>query len=325
MDFVNTSNIHTDSSLRQVPIDLIPIDTKGINVSWAEKTYRYAFLFDNSFKSTAYEGPEDLQRWIDIAINLQNELRDIGVSKAHKKIIEIFNDYDVRMQGPNKQRPVNFDDICTIISDKDWYQVNQESKRNLIHMITYGIFRRGYNNWAISECNTWQQKYNITLSEDDSTSRLNEKGKRRKKGFVYTNLVLRASNSVADRVQKNMTSSHGEFISVRKKNKGMYEYKAMKFNHFDGYIVKPFDSIVNVMTTQQQHLREVSKAITLGIKNGISKEVMKKHIQDIFAETFFSDSQKTSTLLLQSKLKYFDMNEIISLHFSTLSKILCDV
>ena len=314
MDFVNPSNLQNDSNLRQVPTNLIPIDTKGMNSSWAEKTYRYAFLFDSSFKSTAYEGPEDLQRWIDIAINMQNELKEIGVSKAHQKILEIFNDYDVRLQGPNKQKPVNFEDIMSIISDKNWYQTNQESKRNLIHMVTYGIFRRGYNNWAISACNTWLQKYNVTLVSDDQADGVSEKGKRRKKGFVYTNLVLRASNSVADRIQKTMTSSHGEFISVRKKNKG-YEYKATKFNHFDGYIVKPIDRLANVMTTKQQHLKEVSKAITLGMKNGVSMEEMKRHIQDIFDENLGTNTPNLSTSQKHGEFKFNLIFCVFSLHF----------
>ena len=41
--------------------------------------------------------------------------------------------------------------------------------------------------------------------------------KRKEKGFIYSNLVLRASNSVSDRIQKCMLSCYGEYIAVRKK------------------------------------------------------------------------------------------------------------
>ena len=70
-------------------------------------------------------------------------------------------------------------------------------------MITYGIFRNGYNNWAIKASKEWLFKYKIRIDEKESDISTT-KTTRQKKGFVYTNLVQRASNSIADRVQKNM-------------------------------------------------------------------------------------------------------------------------
>ena len=273
--------VPTIPTLREVPIDLLPVDTKKIDALWAEKTFRYAHLFSSKFNSTAYTNDEDLQLWINTAIDLQNELKDIGVSQAHKKILQILGDYDVRIPSSNNQKPKNFDDVMMIISDKQWYQTNQESKRSMIHMITYGIFRRGYNNWAIRAGKEWMQSKNVTYAPEVSNTENADKNKRKKKGFVYTNLVMRATNSIAHRVQKNMLSNHGEFLSVRKKNKDDYSYEAKKFNHFDGYVVKPVDNMLGVMSIEQQHLKAVRESVTLAVRNGVTSENLRELVDSV--------------------------------------------
>ena len=277
----NLQLVPLTQTLREVPIDLLPVDTKKIDALWAEKTFRYAHMFSSSFTSTAYTNDEDLQIWINTAIDLQNELKDIGVSQAHKKILQILNDYDVRIPGSSNQKPKNFDDVITIISDKQWYQTNQESKRSMIHMITYGIFRRGYNNWAVNASKQWLQSKNVTLADEVGNSEISDKSRRKKKGFVYTNLVMRASNSIADRIQKNMLSNHGEFLSVRKKNNKDYSYEAKKFNHFDGYVVKPIDNMLGVMSIQQQHLKKVRESVTLAMRNGVTSDSLRELVDSL--------------------------------------------
>ena len=75
----------------------------------------------------------------------------------------------------------------------------QDTKQTLIHMISYKIFRQGYNNWAIKTSKEWLLKYKILINENELDVG-SSKTKRQKKGFVYTNLVQRASNSISDRI-----------------------------------------------------------------------------------------------------------------------------
>ena len=107
-----------------------------------------------------------MQAWIDLALQLQTELRELGVEKAHDKTISIFCEHNVCMPG-STQRSTITDDIVVIINDKEWYTTQQDSKQALIHMITYGIFRQGYNHWAIKVSKEWLFKYKIRFDEKE--------------------------------------------------------------------------------------------------------------------------------------------------------------
>ena len=90
-------------------MDLIPIDSKQLDEDWARNTFRYAHCFSDEITTTIINKPEDLQKWIDIATDLQMELRTIGLQKAHAKIIDVFKDYGVYLPSTTneKQYPVN--------------------------------------------------------------------------------------------------------------------------------------------------------------------------------------------------------------------------
>ena len=134
-----------EPELTPVPPNLIPTESRNINYKWAEKTFRYAYLFGRNFTTSNWGDDTNVQAWIDKALHLQTELRELGVAKAHEKIISIFREYKVYMPG-STQLPTNIDDVLVIINDKEWYTTQQDSKQALIHMITYGVFRKGYNN-----------------------------------------------------------------------------------------------------------------------------------------------------------------------------------
>ena len=266
---IDTDSIQRDMK-HSVPMDLILIDSKQLDEDWARNTFRYAHCFSKEITTTIINKPEDLQKWIDIATDLQLELRTIGLQKAHAKIIEVFKDYGVYLPSTSneKQHPVNFDDVITIISDSYWYQTRQLSKQALIHMVSYGIFRKGYNIWAINAANEWLNKRRIRYIESTST---HEKKRRRGKGFVYCNLVLRASNSIADRIQKCMLSCYGEYIGVRQKNR-KHDFVKINLNHFEAYIVRPHDMITEIMSAKEKHIRNIRNAIALGMRNEVRKE-----------------------------------------------------
>ena len=256
----------TNEQSYAVPKDLIPVDTKLLDSNWAEQTYKYAHCFSKDITTTIVHDPADLQKWIDIATNVQLELRAIGLQKAHAKAIEVFKDYGVKLPGTN-QNPVNFDDIISIITNPDWYSTRQLAKQGIIHMVSYGIFRKGYNIWAIQAANEWLNKNHLKFIDNIEESNLN---KRRGKGFVYSNLVLRASNSMADRIQKGMLTSYGEYIGVRQKNK-THSFQKITINHFEAYIVKPQDMIAELMSPREKNIREIRNAIAKGIRNDVTK------------------------------------------------------
>ena len=140
-------------------------------------------------------------------------------------------------------------------------------------MISYGIFRQGYNHWAMKVSKEWLFTHKIRIDEkalDITTSKIT----RQKKGFVYTNLVQRASNSISDRIQKNMIRNHGQYIAVRKNPSSQrnltHRYEAKRFNNFEGYIVYPSDTLLNVMNPKEQIKRKIKDSITLALRNEIS-------------------------------------------------------
>ena len=288
----NQQALALPSEHRNVPIDLLPVETKKLDLSWAERTFCYARFFSTSFTSEEHVFQQELQSWIDKATALQNELKEIGVLKANEKVVEIFNKYEVCMPGTTNVRPTSFDDVLVIINDKTWYQNQQELKRNLIHMVSYGIFRTGHNNWAKRATNEWLLKHNVTIQGEINTT--NNRAKRKKKGFVYSNLVHRASNSIADRIQKNMVNNHGEFIAVRKKKNTekfeTYKYEPKQFNQYGGYIVYPQDKLTCIMTPKQKMYKRVVDSIHLALQNSISFD----DIEDIIT-TLKNEMNETSS------------------------------
>lgn len=283
-----TQEFHSQAPEKQsIPYNLIPNDSKSLNTEWAEKTFRYAYLFGKQFKCGTWDDSSNLQAWINMALKLQQDLRELGLQKAHEKAVQIFREYNVSLPGSN-QLPTNMDDIITIINDKVWYTTDQERKQQLIHMVTYGIFRRGYNHWAVKTCQEWLNDLHLKLDDTDINDMLEEKKVRRKKGFVYTNFVQRASNSIADRVQKNMLSNHGEYISVRYKSKGErnanHSYTKKHFNIFEAYIVRPTNTLLELMSEQDKLKKCLREKITLALRNSIEY----KEIQQILDESVWN-------------------------------------
>ena len=284
--YENTQLVPEEPQLRSIPYDLIPTESKSLNQEWAEKTFRYAYLFGRDFGSANWGESQNKQAWIDKGLQLQAELRELGVQKAHEKIISLFREYNVFIPG-STQRPTNMDDALVVINDKNWYTENQDSKQALIHMIMYGIFRRGYNHWAVKASQDWLFNYEIRIDENESIKNVQGQNSRQKKGFVYRNLVQRASNAIADRIQKNMISNHGHYISVR--NKGIScKFESKHFHHFNAYIVYPKDTLVNLMSPQDQIKKKLRDNITLALKNNITHDDITKIVHEC---TFDIDDQ----------------------------------
>ena len=259
---------------RYVPKDLIPVDRKLMDDEWAKQTYRYAHLFDlNQFKSKSWERDEQLVEWIEFAYNMQDELRHLGKIGAEKRVLQYFKDYNITMINDTMMHPTNYDDIFSIIADKEWYQTNIDFKRNLIHMVGYGIFRKGYNMWAKNiECE-WLHKYNITLKHMGMDGQDIVIGSKRSgKGFVYSNITMRASNYLNEMISRVMKTNHNEFICVRKKGEPLYTYTKKTFQHFDGYLVTFDPKLDEHLPNTTTKKRKVRRQLEIAMSNGISAE-----------------------------------------------------
>ena len=277
-----------EPELRLVPFNLIPTDAKSLNNDWAEKTFRFAYLFGRQFGSSAWDNENNLQAWIDKALQLQLELRELGVQKAHEKVVMVFREYNIKLPNSN-QLPTNMDDVVAIINDKEWYTTDKDMKQQLIHMITYGIFRRGFNHWAVKACTEWLFQHKLKLDDSDINNLSHQKTSRRKKGFVYSNFVQRASNSIADRIQKNMVSNHGEYISVRQKSKGetkmQHRYEKKRFNMFEAYVVYPLNELDNIMSPEDKWKKTIKNNIAQALRNKVTLQDIQA-IVDSFGESY---------------------------------------
>ena len=287
---VNVTN-EAEGPCNRVPSNLIPVECNKLTVEWAKKTFKYACFFDDVvFPCTAYEDDSDpqLRTWLRHARSMQMELRDQGVLELQEKILAILQEHHVFLPGNEHNIAAkNFDDVITIITNKAWYNKNKDANRKLIHMITYGIFRNGYNLWAIQACHDWEKYKRIVLCHALS-QKAGESKKRRGKGWVYSNFVHRASNFIAEKIQKNMLLAHGEFIAVRKKYNANYAYESIRFNHFEGYIARPQSHEVMSIGVARKNVAQSLRGIFETAKrNNLPQEEIKCVCNELVDEIFY--------------------------------------
>ena len=217
----DTSSVIT---LRCVPMDLIPVNTNKMNIVWATQTYKYANCFDiNKFPNQYYNHDDELINWISYAKEIQEELREIGKIAAQNEITRLFNEDFSYLMPEMTNVPKTFDDVMSLIETKDWYYSRLDRNRHAIHKISYGIYHHYNNKWMKDVASEWLRVKKISLQNEDINGRkivINDKAgtvSRSGKGFVYSNLIMRASNSIVDRIQTIMKLSYGEYITVRNK------------------------------------------------------------------------------------------------------------
>ena len=74
--------------------------------------------------------------------------------------------------------------------------------------MTYGLFRKGYNKWAITACNKWLMDNGLIYEDQDKAHQ--------RKVFVYRIFINKASDRLTKKVQHEMKTHLNEFISVCK-------------------------------------------------------------------------------------------------------------
>lgn len=234
---IDEKYLQTSDTMKKtlVPINLFPINPSMLTEKWAFQTYHYYSAFHIG-KIADVPSLDDAQKWIHTAKDIMEQLKGIGVSKSQEKICDMMKSYFTFDRGNDQF--CSFYDVIGFLSKPDFYEKNIELYRNMVHMFQYGIFRVGYNSWAIEAAQKWMEERNITF--EDKNKGIRPKGK----GFVYKLIVSRASNSICDRLQGITAKNHQEYILVRNKKIkkfGNKEYNCMPyvFNHrFPGYVCR---------------------------------------------------------------------------------------
>ena len=153
-----------DMTQRRVPHDLSPLVPKDVTYDWGIKTYKYYHLFDDTINKTFFETHEEVLLWCRCANLLQTELKELGVNKAKTRIVDLCR-REFKLTNTDGQFPSSLDDVISIIKDSSWYNKDMEVSHKVVYMLSYGIFRIGYNGWAQDAVNEWMCKYSITYMD----------------------------------------------------------------------------------------------------------------------------------------------------------------
>ena len=84
---VSTMSNSTHTNINQVPSDLIPTASKSITFDYASNTKNWACMFDRQQFQSLFNNehdPELVKKWQYHMINMQSELRRLGLEHAYK-------------------------------------------------------------------------------------------------------------------------------------------------------------------------------------------------------------------------------------------------
>ena len=202
-----TNTVTTRAAFTEIPQDLIPINENGYTQTWVHGKYQFYPLFDNEVVLKLSPEARDLYPWMKLANKIQNELKEVGLEGANLEILRIA--HDNKMNLPDGQDPISVRDVTEIISTKEWYDNDTARQRHIIYHMMYGIFRVGYNQWAHEVAKKWMDDKKVIYEREPI-------GKKTK-GFIYSLLVHKASDTITKRFQFAMKTNHMEYITVRKK------------------------------------------------------------------------------------------------------------
>ena len=78
----------------------------------------------------------------------------------NEKNVSVFATYQIFLPV-TKHLPTSFDDVLTIIGNKDLYDSNKMFNLSLLWMTMYDIFRRTFDYWLLEEADKWKRDKNI--------------------------------------------------------------------------------------------------------------------------------------------------------------------
>ena len=59
-----------------------------------------------------------------------------------------------------------YNGVLTIVGEPKWYGEWREYKRGIVYRLAYGMFRLGYNQWALHGAQEWMNKHCIVYGKD---------------------------------------------------------------------------------------------------------------------------------------------------------------
>ena len=225
--------------VKVVPHDLLPVAPNMYTEEWAKQTYHHNVAFSsNAGITSAAPSRDELEEWIRTAQDIGEDLKSRGLARAKERIVHMMNTF---FSNANDNR--SFQNLSDV---KDWFCLRESFYKDynqsldMLYMFQYGIFRCGYNAWALDEARRWMEEKNVSY---EITKRKKGDLRRQGKGFVYKLLVSRASNSICARFQELTKRHYNEYIIVREKKKSALMENVFVethiFNHsYDGYIVR---------------------------------------------------------------------------------------
>ena len=271
---VSTMTNSTRTDINQVPSDLIPTACKSITFDYASSTKNWACMFDRHQFQSLFNNehdPELVKKWQDYMINMQLELRRLGLEHAYKEIVHLFEtQYEIR-DPSTKLFPKTYDDVLKIIESPLWYNKNKTKSRNIIWMITYGIFRRNMDRWLQQVANAWTANKNI--KEFRTTQH------RTGNGFVQQNLLQNASTIIQRRIKGITVSMHNEELCCKRKSEKQRKKLCEKLITCSGYDVYLYTP-ASVDYAQQQIRQSVMHALQLRIQPNTIVQTVHNEIND---------------------------------------------
>ena len=124
---------------------------------------------------------------------MQLELRSLGYEHACNEIVHLFvTQYEI-CDPVSNVFPTTYDDVLKIIENPLWYNINKVKSRNIVWMVTYGIFRRNMDRWLQQVANAWSASKKITEFRTTQYRTGN--------GFVLQNLLQTASTLIQRRIK----------------------------------------------------------------------------------------------------------------------------
>lgn len=265
----------TTSTKNFIPYNLFCLLAKDYHVIWGRETYKFYHIFNEDITSTAYKNDTEVLSWVQFALKLRQDLKELGLKEAKKEFVRAAVE-DCLMKLPDGQVPTNVDDVLSIIGDKNWYGENTLAKQHKIYNLSFRIFMKGYNQWANKAVTAWMAKYN--LEYDDSTQ-----GKRRGKGCIYMLFLHSASAQISHRVQDTCKDNHGEYVAMReRKTSGekSVTFHPVKFYDKSAYICcDETHNKMDVSNSEYKKLREkqilitrIEKAVELACRKGVTQK-----------------------------------------------------
>ena len=257
-------------------MDLIPLETnggKGCNLAWAKRNNYYSRYYQHLDRTaTINDNPnkQDYCNWMACGHRIQIEIKELGICETDKEVLRLASEYNLRRTSDG-QPPTSVDDVLAIFQDKTWYYDNLAKSRKTIYVLTYGLFRKGYNQWAITASNNWLKDHGLRYVDKDKADKAQQR-----KGFVYRILINKASDRLTKKVQNGMKTHLREFISVRRMdiNKNLVSYEKLNLGEKIFYVgsfnneneVAPIQALTSALERAKKLL---TKEVVLELVNNV--------------------------------------------------------